>query len=255
MLSLRGITKRFGGLTAVDGVDMDLSVGEVLAIVGDNGAGKSTLIKMLTGLYTPTEGEIRIDGKPVVMSGHRDAMTLGIDAVYQTLGLVDGLDAASNIFLGNELKKRVLGIPLLDNRRMKEEAARVLLEELGVRLPDMDEPIANRSGGQRQAVAIARAVNHDGLRVLVMDEPTAALGPQETRRTLDLIKRIKSRGIAVVVISHSLDHVFEVADRVMVMRRGRCVGTVSIAESTHQQVLGMIVGAAPAHATLSGATA
>ncbi|GAB5510760.1 MAG: ATP-binding cassette domain-containing protein [Hyphomicrobiales bacterium] len=240
---MRGITKRFGGVVALNGVDLDAYAGEVLAIVGDNGAGKSTLIKILTGVYQPSAGLIEMDGEQLLMSGHSDAIALGIDAVYQTLALADHLPPAANVFLGNELTTKLLGVPLLDNRRMRQEAETVLFERLGVRLPDMDSPAASLSGGQRQAIAIARAVYHSDLRVLVMDEPTAALGPQETARTLRLIETLREQGLAIILISHSLDDVFEVADRVQVMRRGKRVGVVKTQDVTTQDVLGMIVGA------------
>lgn len=243
LVEMRGITKRFGGVTALQSVDLTAYAGEVLAIVGDNGAGKSTLIKILTGVYQPTEGEILLDGKRLEMASHSDSIAVGIDAVYQTLALADHLTPAANMFLGNELTKSVLGIDVLDNKRMKTEAVRVLDERLGVRFRSMDVSTDSLSGGQRQAVAIARAVYHKDLRVLVMDEPTAALGPQETARTLKLIKALRDQGLAVILISHSLDDVFEVADRVHVQRRGRGVGVVKTAESSTQDILGMIVGA------------
>ena len=207
LIQMRGITKRFGGVTALQDVDLEAYAGEVLAIVGDNGAGKSTLIKVLTGVYQPTEGEIYMDGEKVEFSNHADAAKLGIDAVYQTLALADHLDPPANMFLGNELTKKFLGITILDNKKMREETERVLMERLGVRLRSLEASTDSLSGGQRQAVAIARAVYHEGLRVLVMDEPTAALGPQETARTLKLIKTLKAQGLAVILISHSLDEV------------------------------------------------
>ncbi|MCR9088823.1 MAG: ATP-binding cassette domain-containing protein [Rhodobacteraceae bacterium] len=243
LVKMRGITKRFGGVTALLNVDLDAYAGEVLAIVGDNGAGKSTLIKILTGVYQPTEGEIFLDGEPVSFASHAEAIEMGIDAVYQTLALADHLDPAANMFLGNELTRTVLGMTFLDNKRMREETERVLMERLGVKLKSLDAPTESLSGGQRQAVAIARAVYHDGLRVLVMDEPTAALGPQETARTLKLIRTVKEQGLAVILISHSLDDVFEVSDRIHVQRRGQCAGVITTAESNTQEVLGLIVGA------------
>ncbi|MEM8850614.1 MAG: ATP-binding cassette domain-containing protein [Pseudomonadota bacterium] len=243
LVKMRGITKRFGGVLALNAVDLDAYAGEVLAIVGDNGAGKSTLIKVLTGVYQPTEGQLFLDGGPVQFSSHADATELGIDAVYQTLALADHLDPAANMFLGNELTQKVMGITFLDNKRMREETERVLMDRLGVQLKSLDAPTESLSGGQRQAVAIARAVYHEGLRVLVMDEPTAALGPQETARTLKLIQTLKAQGLAVILISHSLDDVFEVSDRIHVQRRGRCAGVVKTADSSTQDVLGMIVGA------------
>jgi ABC-type sugar transport system ATPase subunit len=245
---MRGIVKKFGGVTALGGVDLDAYAGEVLAIVGDNGAGKSTLIKILTGVYQPTEGEILLNGARLEMGSHSDAIAEGIDAVYQTLALADHLTPAANMFLGSELTRNMFGIRVLDNKRMKSEATRVLDERLGVQLRSMDVPTDSLSGGQRQAIAIARAVYHADLRVLVMDEPTAALGPQETARTLKLIKALREQGLAVILISHSLDDVFEVADRVHVQRRGRGVGVVKTAESSVQEVLGMIVGAQDAAA-------
>jgi ABC-type sugar transport system ATPase subunit len=241
-VAMRSIHKRFGGAVALDDVDLEAHSGEVLAIVGDNGAGKSTLIKILTGVLQPTSGTIFVDGNEVNLSSRADAIDLGIDAVYQTLALANHLTPAANIFFGNELTRSILGIPFLDNAKMKTEATKVLLDRFGTRLPDMDAPTDSLSGGQKQAVAIARAIYHADLRVLVMDEPTAALGPQETARTLTLIKALRDQGMAVLLISHSLDDVFDVADRVQVMRRGQKVGTVRIDETSQQEVLGMIVG-------------
>ena len=242
LIQMRNITKRFGGVTALSDVDLDAYEGEVLAIVGDNGAGKSTLIKILTGVYQPTAGTISIDGELEKFSGHGEAIEKGIDAVYQTLALADHLDPAANMFLGNELTRSFMWVSILDNERMRSETERVLMERLGVQLKSLDAPTESLSGGQRQAVAIARAVYHEGLRVLVMDEPTAALGPQETARTLNLIKSLKKQGLAVILISHSLDDVFEVSDRIHVQRRGKCVGVVKTAETDTQEVLAMIVG-------------
>ena len=246
LVSMQGIHKRFGGVTALDDVDLDAYAGEVLAIVGDNGAGKSTLIKILTGVYQPSSGSMTLDGEPLLMNSHSDAIAYGIDAVYQTLALADHLDPAANMFLGSELTRSFLGFRYLDNGRMRTEAERVLRERLGVTLRSMDVATESLSGGQRQAVAIARAVYHSDLRVLVMDEPTAALGPQETARTLKLIDTLRAQGLAVIVISHSLDDVFAVSDRIQVMRRGRRVGVVTTAESSPQEVLGLIVGGAEA---------
>ncbi len=244
IISMRSITKRFGGVTALQDVDLDVRAGEVLAIVGDNGAGKSTLIKILTGVYQPTSGEMTMNGAPLVMTSHADAINKGIDAVYQTLALADHLTPAENMFLGTELTKSFAGFRWLDNARMKSEAMRVLKDRLGVTLRSMDVPTDSLSGGQRQAVAIARAVYSTSLKVLVMDEPTAALGPQETARTLKLIEAVRAQGIGVVVISHSLDDVFEISNRVQVMRRGLRVGVVETAKSSTKEVLGMIIGAA-----------
>ncbi|MFK7901940.1 MAG: ATP-binding cassette domain-containing protein [Nitratireductor sp.] len=243
LISMQKITKRFGGITALEDVDLEINSGEVLAIVGDNGAGKSTLIKILTGVYQPTQGAIKMDGKVLNLTSHADSIEMGIDAVYQTLALADHLAPAAYLFLGSELTQSVLGIKLLDNKKMRSEATRVLKERLGVTLRSMDAETSSLSGGQRQAVAIARAVYNSNLRVLVMDEPTAALGPQETARTLTLIQALRKQGLAVILISHSLDDVFEVSDRIQVMRRGRRVGVVNTKKSNSNEVLGLIVGA------------
>lgn len=243
LVQMRGITKKFGGVEALRNVDLDAYAGEVLAIVGDNGAGKSTLIKILTGVYQPTSGTISLDGAVQSFASHAEATEKGIDAVYQTLALADHLDPAANLFLGNELTRSFLGLTVLDTKKMRSETERVLMERLGVRLKSLDAATESLSGGQRQAIAIARAVYHEGLRVLVMDEPTAALGPQETARTLKLIETLKAQGLAIILISHSLDDVFQVSDRIHVQRRGQCAGVVKTADSTTQQVLGMIVGA------------
>lgn len=243
VISMRAIVKRFGGVVALDGVDLDAYAGEVLAIVGDNGAGKSTLIKILTGVYQPTSGHVELDGRRFSMADHSEAIKNGIDAVYQDLALADHLTPAQNLFLGSELTRRVLGIRTLDNARMDREATEVLKTRLGVELRDMNVLAESLSGGQRQAVAIARAVRHKDLRVLVMDEPTAALGPQETARTLQLIKSLRNHGLAVIVISHSLDDVFAVSDRIHIQRRGICAGVVKTADVTVEDVLGLITGA------------
>ncbi|WP_179379381.1 ATP-binding cassette domain-containing protein [Jannaschia marina] len=243
IIEMRGITKRFGGVTALNDVDLRAYPGEVLAIVGDNGAGKSTLIKVLTGVYQPTSGTIHYEGKPLAMASHADAIENGIDAVYQNLAIADHLTPAENLFLGSELTRRIAGITFLDNRAMKEQATAVLKDRLGVQLKSMDVATESLSGGQRQAVAIARAVRHEDLKVLVMDEPTAALGPQETARTLKLIQTLKAQGLAVILISHALDDVFDVSDRIHVMRRGECAGVVRTAETTSEEVLGLLTGA------------
>lgn len=243
IISMRNITKRFGGVTALENVDLDAYSGEVLAIVGDNGAGKSTLIKTMTGVHQPTSGSISMNGEEFEMDNHSDSIARGIDAVYQTLALADHLDPAGNMFLGTELYKSFFGIKYLDNKKMKEEATRVLQERLGVTLRSMEAMTESLSGGQRQAIAIARAVYHSNLKVLVMDEPTAALGPQETARTLKLIKALKEQGLAVVLISHSLDDVFDVSDRIQIMRRGKRVGLLKTKDTSSEEVLSYIVGA------------
>lgn len=250
VLEMRGINKSYGGLRAVIEADLELYPGEVLAIVGDNGAGKSTLIKVLTGVETADTGTIHLEGEERRITDRRSSIDAGIEAVYQNLGLVDTLPAPANVFLGDEPVRKILGIPFIDNRRMRAETERILRERVGVRLPNLDAPVQSFSGGQRQAVAIARAVYHADLKVLVMDEPTAALGPEETRATLELIRSVRSKGIGVILICHNLEDVFAVADRVMVMRGGRRVGVVEVPKSSRTEVLGMIIGSerGPVHA-------
>ncbi len=243
LLEMHSISKHFGGVMAVADVSLHLNAGEALAIVGDNGAGKSTLIKVLTGVHELDEGEIRMEGRPVSITNKRQSRQIGIEAVYQDLGLVDSLDAAGNVFLGHELKRRFLGLTLLDNTRMATEAARVLKEQVGIELEDIHVATHHLSGGQRQAVAIARAIYATDLKILVMDEPTAALGAEETRNTLMLMQNLKQQGIALIVISHNLDHVFRIADRIMVMRSGRAVATLDRSTATKQDVLAYIVDA------------
>jgi ABC-type sugar transport system ATPase subunit len=237
---MESISKSFGGLRALIDVDLELYPDEILAIVGDNGAGKSTLIKALTGVYKADEGTIKINGNIINVSNRRDSINAGIGAVYQNLGLVDTLPAPANVFLGCEPTKKFLGIPLIDNAKMRADAVAILRDRVGVEFPDIEVDTRNFSGGQRQAVAIARAVNGTDLKVLVMDEPTAALGPEETRTTLKLIRSVKELGTPIILISHNLDHVFQVADRILVMRGGRQAGVVTVANTTQQDVLGSV---------------
>lgn len=226
-------------MQALRGVDFCLSRGEVVGLVGDNGAGKSTLIKIIAGVYQPDAGTIRVDGSPVTFRNPRDAMALGIATVYQTLALVDQRDVAANIFLGRELVRGLV----LDRRHMLEESAQVL-RELRIDIPSAQTPVGLLSGGQRQAVAIARAVHHGvGTRLVIMDEPVAALGIEESRKVLRLITQLKAQGHAVIVISHNLEHVFSVADRIVVLRRGRLVGVRHKAETTAAEIIRLIVGA------------
>ena len=245
---MQDISKSFGGLRALTDVNLTLWSNEILAIVGDNGAGKSTLIKVLTGVYRADKGQIKVNGQNLSINTRRDSIDAGIAAVYQNLGLVDTLGAPANVFLGDEPIKRIFGIPFIDNKKMREQTISILRDRIGIELPDIDETTRYFSGGQRQAVAIARAVNGADLKVLVMDEPTAALGPEETHKTLNLIKTIRERGTPIILISHNLDHVFRVADRVLVMRGGKNAGVVDVATSSQRDVLGMIVGTGAASA-------
>ncbi|MGW0517779.1 ATP-binding cassette domain-containing protein [Crossiella sp. NPDC003009] len=244
VLQARGLVKRYGKVTAINGADFDLAPGEVLAVVGDNGAGKSSLIKALSGALVPDEGEIRLDGELVRFTGPLDARRHGIETVYQNLALAPAQDIASNLFLGRERRRAgVLGsvFRLLDTKGMRAEAARVL-GELGIGVNSMSQTVETLSGGQRQGVAVARAAAF-GNRVVIMDEPTAALGVAESGKVLELINRIRERGLPVVLISHNMPHVFDIADRIHVHRLGKRVALVSPGERTMNEVVGLITGA------------
>jgi D-xylose transport system ATP-binding protein len=236
LVELRGISKTFGGVHAVENVSLDVMAGEVLGLLGHNGAGKSTLIKILSGVFTADSGEIRIAGKPVTVRSTRDAKALGIETIYQNLALSENLDAIGNLFLGREISGR-LGFM---NEEAMEEAAHATLKRMKLRLPSLTNLVASLSGGQRQAVAIARAV-HFNARMLIMDEPTAALGLEETRKVGALIRELASQGIGIIFISHDIHDVFDLADRLAVMRNGRLIGVVPTKEVDKDQLLAMII--------------
>ena len=239
LLQLRGISKRFGAVQALSEVDFEVYPEEVVALVGDNGAGKSTLIKTMAGIYIPDSGEIWFEGKHVPVHGPRDSAALGIATVYQDLALSDNLDVVANLYLGRE--ELASPLPLLSEERM-EFRAREVLKSLDVKIPNPRNPVAALSGGQRQSVAVARSVMWKA-KVVLLDEPTAALGVQQTKQVLELVLRLKSQGIGVIVISHNLANVFEVADRIIVMRLGKRVGTFVRSESSEEAVVGAITGA------------
>jgi simple sugar transport system ATP-binding protein len=230
LLSLRGITKRFGVVTALDEAAFDVYAGEVVALIGDNGAGKSTLLKIITGVLTPDSGEIRVDGRRVAIPSPTSAHELGIEAVYQDLALAPDLNGAANLYLGRELIQSGLRgrLGVLDKRRMEDDSVETFAE-LGVAIRDSTSAVATMSGGQRQGVAVARSVAW-AKRVLLMDEPTAALGAVQTRRVLELIRRVRDRGVAVVLVSHNMLDVLAVSDRVEVLRLGARVGQFSASE-------------------------
>ena len=236
LLEMRNIQVAFGGVHAVDDVSIDLHAGEVVGLVGGNGAGKSTLMRALSGAHRSDSGEIRIDGMPVTIGNPRDAKALNIECIYQTLALADNVDAPANVFLGRELTNP-LGI--LDDGAM-EDATRKLMGRLNPNFTRFKSPVMSLSGGQRQAVAIARAVYFDA-RIMIMDEPTAALGPAETAQVRDLIRQLKNEGIGIFLISHDIHDVFDLADRISVMYHGRIVGTVKSDELSIDEVLGMII--------------
>lgn len=236
------LRKQFGGLVAVDGVSLEVAGGEVVGLIGDNGAGKSTLIKMISGVFKPDGGHLYLEEREVAFASPEDARDAGIETIYQDLALCENLDASANIFLGREPARRVLGVlPAVDRPRMLHESRRIL-DQLDIRIPGLARPIRLMSGGQRQAVAIARAVYWNA-RLMIMDEPTAALGVPEQRKVLSLVRTLRDRGVGVIIISHNLQDVLQVADRVIVMRRGRKVGERAIAETTSSELLGLMVGA------------
>lgn len=239
LLELRGISKRFGGVQALHDVNFALHADEVVAIVGDNGAGKSTMVKIISGVHRPDTGQLLLDGRPTAIDSPMRARALGIETVFQDLALVDTRDVVSNLFLGRELCDGRFG--KLDKRAMRREA-RAVLDRLNISIPDLGAPMAELSGGQRQAVAVCRAVNW-GSKIVIMDEPTAALGVKESRKVLDLIHRMKQIGTAVVVIVHNMEHVFDVADRIVVMRGGTAVAALRKATTSREQVVGLITGA------------
>jgi len=251
-LELRGISKRFDAVQALLGVDLTVEAREVLALVGDNGAGKSTLIKIISGVHPPDGGEIWLDGRRVHIDSPEVAKGLGIETVYQDLALFEHADVSANLFAGREMTRRFLGIlPILDKGRMRN-FARETLARLRIQIPGIDRSMKLLSGGQRQSVAIGRAIAF-GTKLVIMDEPTAALGAVESAKALDLVRGLKARGVTVIVVSHNLQHVFSVADRIAVLRRGQMVGIVRPAETSGEVVVRMIVGADEAAVDLPAA--
>jgi simple sugar transport system ATP-binding protein len=240
VLSLKNIHKAFGGVVAVQDFSLDLKAGEIVALVGDNGAGKSTLIKLISGVYTPTSGTIHLDGEVTSFSDASAARDNGIEVVYQDLALADQQPVFMNMFLGRELTKPPFG--LLDKARMRRESQE-LVDELDVRIPSAASTISELSGGQRQGIAIARAT-HWANKLVLLDEPTAALGVAETARVEELIASLKEKNLAILIISHSLDQVFKLSDRICVLRRGQQVGVRETANTDKNEIVSMITGVA-----------
>ncbi|MGA8323372.1 MAG: ATP-binding cassette domain-containing protein [Xanthobacteraceae bacterium] len=236
LVEMRDISLAFGGIHAVDRVSIDLYAGEVLALVGHNGAGKSTLIKILSGAYRRDSGTITIRGAEAAIANPRDAKRYGIETIYQTLALADNVDTAANLFLGRELRTR---LGTLDDIAM-EAQARQVMGRLNPYFARFKDPVKALSGGQRQSVAIARTILFDA-QILIMDEPTAALGPQETAQVGELIKHVKAEGPGIFLISHDIHDVFDLADRICVMKNGTVVGTARVGDVTKDEVLGMII--------------
>ncbi|WKX13336.2 ATP-binding cassette domain-containing protein [Streptomyces sp. NL15-2K] len=237
VLALRGVSKRFGAVQALTDVELEVHAGEVVALVGDNGAGKSTLVKTIAGVHPIDEGVIEWEGKPVSIDKPNDAQGLGIATVYQDLALCDNLDVVGNLYLGRELLRR----GIIDEVTM-EKNARELLATLSIRIPSVRIPIASLSGGQRQVVAIARALIGDP-KVVILDEPTAALGVEQTAQVLDLVERLRERDLGVILISHNMADVKAVADTVAVLRLGKNNGSFSVKDTTHEEIIAAITGA------------
>jgi fructose transport system ATP-binding protein len=246
VLEARGLTKRYGRVVAIDGSDLELFPGEILAVIGDNGAGKSSLIKALSGALIPDSGEILLDGRPVHFRSPMDARSAGIETVYQTLAVAPGLDIADNLFLGREERRAgPLGtvFRMLDRKHMRSEARRHM-NELGVAtLQNIGQAVESLSGGQRQAVAVARSAAF-GSKVVILDEPTAALGVKEGNRVLQLIRDVRDRGLPVILISHNMPHVFEVADRIHIQRLGRRATVISPKTHSMSEAVAIMTGAA-----------
>jgi fructose transport system ATP-binding protein len=244
ILSAKGIVKRYGSVTAIDGADFELYPGEILAVIGDNGAGKSSLIKALSGAVVPDEGEIRLDGEVVHFKSPAEARDAGIETVYQDLAVAPALDIATNLFLGREQRRAgPLGsvLRMVDKKYMREEADRQM-KNLQIGIRSMNQAVETLSGGQRQGVAVARAAAW-ARKLVIMDEPTAALGVKESGQVLELIKRVRDSGLPVILISHNMPHVFEIADRIHIHRLGKRVAVVSPKSHNMHDVVGIMTGA------------
>jgi simple sugar transport system ATP-binding protein len=241
LLEVRGLSKHFGAIRALDDFHMSIDPGEVVALAGDNGAGKTTMIKTISGVFQPSAGEIRLKGKAVNFSTPQEARDRGIETIYQDLALADNLSIGANIFLGREPMTRKFGfLPVLDRKAMRK-AARETMALLDFHVSRLDAPVSNFSGGQRQAVAIGRAVHWDA-QILIMDEPTAALGVPEQRKVIALIHQLKAQGRGIIFISHNLQDIFAVSDRIIVMRRGIKAGERRISQTTHDEVVKLMIG-------------
>jgi simple sugar transport system ATP-binding protein len=241
LLEVSSLSKHFGAVRALHEVSMSVHPGEVVALAGDNGAGKTTLIKAISGVFRPTSGDIRLRGEAVSFSTPQEARDKGIETIYQDLALADNLTIGGNIFLGREPMRRAFGfLPMLDRKKMAD-AARETMARLDFHVSRMNAPVSNFSGGQRQAVAIGRAVYWNA-QILIMDEPTAALGVPEQRKVISLIHQLKAQGRGVIFISHNLQDIFAVSDRIVVLRRGVTAGERKISETTHDEVVKLMVG-------------
>ena len=240
-LEARKLVKRFGAVTALENVNLDVQLGEVVALIGDNGAGKSTFVKILSGAHPASAGALLIEGQEVAFASPVEAGQAGIATIYQELALADNLSVYENVFLGRERLRRILGVPVLDRSGMKTRVQE-LLDGLDAHIPSVVTPVSDLSGGQRQAVAISRALNLKA-NLVIMDEPTAALAVAETRKVLDLIFQLKTQGKAVILVSHNMQDVFEVADRMVVLRRGQKVAERRKSQTSPEEIIALITGA------------
>lgn len=244
LLEVKNITKRFGGLTAVDDVSIQIYPGEVVGILGDNGAGKSTLIKVISGVHHAEAGQIFFEGQRVKISNAMEALKIGIETIYQDLALAENMNVYSNIFLGREKLRKFLGlVNVLDHEYMHSESKKVL-NRLEIKIPSLKNKIRNLSGGQRQAVAISRSIYWNA-KLLIMDEPTAALGVAEQKKVLNLVKTLSAQGVSIIMISHQLHDVFSVATRLIIMRRAKKVAERVTEKTNADEVVGLIVGSLP----------
>jgi D-xylose transport system ATP-binding protein len=240
LLRLEGVSKHFGPVVALDDVSFEVRAGEAVALLGDNGAGKSTLIKILSGSLEPSGGRLYFDGRAVTFDGPADAKALGIETVYQDLSLCPNVDVVANFFMGRELYRRVAGLSFLRESAMQAETERALAD-LGTHVPSVRTTVEHLSGGQRQAIELCRFV-HWGGRLVLLDEPFAALGVRQTRRGLELVEQIKKKGVAIIVITHNVLHAFHVADRIVVLRHGRVAGTRAVGSTSHEEIVSLITG-------------
>ncbi|MBY5406684.1 ATP-binding cassette domain-containing protein [Rhizobium leguminosarum] len=240
LLSLQGIEKRFGAVTAIEHVDFSVAKGEVVALLGDNGAGKSTLVKIISGGLQPTAGSYRFDGVERQLSSPHDAKKLGIQTVYQDLSICPNVDVVANFFMGREIVRHVFGIPILREREMRTITESVL-RQAGTRIPSVKISAEHLSGGQRQAIELNRFVYWGG-KLVVLDEPFAALGVEQVRRSLETIADVRRQGIAVIIVTHNMSHAFKIADRLVIMRQGRVVGDFTTSETTPEEVVRTITG-------------
>ncbi len=242
VLEVSGVSKRFGSVVALNKVDLIVYDDEVVGLVGDNGAGKSTLIKILSGNFPSDEGTVSLEGKPVHFKSPAEARSMGIETVYQDLALCGNLDAVANLFIGREISRKILGLDILQSREMDRKAEEVLAK-IGTDFPSVHESVEYMSGGQRQAVALGRFIAW-GKKLILLDEPTAALGVRETKHVLDLVgKTRKEKGVSMILISHNLQHVFQIADRIVVMRHGEVVGVRDRRKTTPDEIVSLITGA------------